>query len=294
MTSKFLQNILEATSEISEFSNNHSPAHSSWVEILPHNHEPHTSVQKSEALVNPRRAFLLKQYDRLRYWTRITSGITNFISALFSIFTESIMIYTIYKLHITKDLFVEGRPWGPWARGSVLWPTFMLFTGSIITSLLALTALVALWCQAEHKAAFFSVLYATVHIVAWVVVSVVYKVEKTEKDLWGWSCTDKAKAIQHQLGSNKVDFESLCKLQVSLILSLSASNSLSKSASDRQRPAMSDTGSAQTSSWEVSVTEVVIKIFATGVSSYLDGKQEGLKTKLVGDVGSAVFGQLTG
>ncbi|KIW95754.1 uncharacterized protein Z519_02818 [Cladophialophora bantiana CBS 173.52] len=219
-------------------------------------------MQKGEQQFSSRREFLLRRYNKFRHWARIASGVTNVISALFSASMESIMIYTMYKFYTTKDLFVEGRPWGPWAKGSVLWPTFMLAVASITTSLLALTVLVGLWCRRKHNAAFFSLIYAAGHIVAWVIVSVVYRVEKTEKDLWGWSCTDKARAIQQQLDSKKLNFESLCKLQAS--------------------------------SWEVSVAEVVIKILSTGVSWYVDGKQKGLKIELVGDIGSAGFNQVTG
>ncbi|KIW24218.1 uncharacterized protein PV07_09946 [Cladophialophora immunda] len=262
MTPRLLQEVLKSTNGIPEFSNDKSHAHIRWTEMLPddlRDYERHTSMQKNEHLVNPRREFLLRQYNKFRRWASIAAGITSVISALLSAFMESIMIYTIYKFYTTKTLFVEGRPWGPWARDSVLWPTFMLAVASIVTSLLALTALVALWCRAKHKAAFFSLLYAAVHIVAWVVVSVLYRVEKTEKDLWGWSCTDKARAIQQQLGSRKLNFESLCRLQAS--------------------------------SWEVSVAEVVIKILTTSVSWYFSSRQEGLKTEIVGEIGSAVFNQ---
>ncbi|KAH0844077.1 hypothetical protein AYO21_02167 [Fonsecaea monophora] len=265
MSSQPLQTVPKAPRGGPEDNFKKSDVHISWTEMIPDNlrsHERHASMQKSKAEVNPRREFLQRQYHRFRKWTRIASATTNVISALLSIIMESIMIYTLYKFYATKNLFVTGRPWGPWAMGTILWPTIMLAVASIITSISALVVLCVIWCKAKHKAAYFSLLYALVHIIAWLVVSVVYRVEKTEKDLWGWSCTDKAKAIQQQLGSKTLDFASLCKLQAS--------------------------------SWEVSVTEVTIKVLATGVTWYLDAKQKGLKTEIVGDIGSAVFDQITG
>jgi hypothetical protein len=43
---------------------------------------------------------------------------------------------------------------------------------------------------------------------------VIYRVMKKERDLWGWSCSAKAKAIQ-PLYVGVLDFEELCTLQVS-------------------------------------------------------------------------------
>ena len=40
-----------------------------------------------------------------------------------------------------------------------------------------------------------------------------YRAGRTESDLWGWSCSDKADAIQEQF-SSVVDFGKLCDTQV--------------------------------------------------------------------------------
>ena len=57
-------------------------------------------------------------------------------------------------------------------------------------------------------------LYNVAHVVVWAVVMVLYRANKTKKDLWGWSCSEKADAIQG-LYDGVVPFNSLCQLQVS-------------------------------------------------------------------------------
>lgn len=96
----------------------------------------------------------------------------------------------------------------------MLWPTFMLASAAIITLLVALAQLIAACCRAKHQVTFFSVLYTLINVLAWGVVAALYRIFKTDKDLWGWSCLDTAKEIQHELGSQILDFNLLCKIQV--------------------------------------------------------------------------------
>ncbi len=63
----------------------------------------------------------------------------------------------------------------------------------------------------------FSALYNVAHVLVWAVVMVLYRVFKTEKDLWGWSCSQKAEGIQG-LYEGVVSFNSLCTLQASSAL----------------------------------------------------------------------------
>lgn len=172
--------------------------------------DPHSMMRPS-----PKHEVLLGQFRKMRRWTKIAIALSSTISALLSVFMESIMIYVTYKHYKTKDLYVEGRAWGPWAKDTKLWPTYLLAGASLATLLMCFGLLVALCCRSKRKTALFSLLGAAVHIVFWVVISILYRVGKTNKDLWGWSCTDEAKAIQDQLGSNVLNFQSLCTLQVS-------------------------------------------------------------------------------
>ena len=52
------------------------------------------------------------------------------------------------------------------------------------------------------------------HIGVWVIVSNIYKAEKGLDDLWGWSCSEKAQAVQ-KFSGGEIDFGVLCQVQVS-------------------------------------------------------------------------------
>ena len=95
------------------------------------------------------------------------------------------MIYVLYKFYTTNDIYMVDRPWGPWAKQSVIWPTFMFAAAGLMTSLLAFGALVLLFTKSKRKIVAFSLAYVAVHILFWIIISIVYRVEKTEKDLWG-------------------------------------------------------------------------------------------------------------
>jgi hypothetical protein len=176
------------------------------------------NCQSPDPQCKPQHGMLVQKTSEGRRWTKIAAGISSTISACLSAIMGAIMIFTVWKYQKTKNLYVKGRTWGPWAKDTVTWPTYMMAAASIATSLASLVSLVALCRRSKRKAAFFSVIYAIVHIGSWIAVSVVYRVMKTDKDLWGWSCTDAAKAIQKELGSNVLNFENLCKLQVSHLL----------------------------------------------------------------------------
>ncbi len=248
MTPNVFQQVLKAARPNHGRSNDKSQIriilHDVALHESPH-HERQISTETNGSQFNPKRDSLLRQYRKVRRWARIMSAFSNIISGVLSIVIESIMIYVLYKFYSTSVLPMEGRPWGPWARKSVVWPTLMFAAMSIITSFLALAALIALCYRSKRKAVTFSLMFVALHVVAWIVVAIIYRVEKTEQDvspaqnlrrthslvvlgssrdrsrrlttkqLWGWSCADKAKAVQRQLGGGKVDFDSLCNIQVS-------------------------------------------------------------------------------
>lgn len=291
MPSNIFQSVLGAAQAIPGFGNNkpHAQVHYSEQGMPLCNPPPqYGHLQQCDPHITPKHQVLLERFRKLRRWTKIAVALSSTISALLSVFMESIMIYATYKFYKTKDLYVEGRPWGPWARNTELWPSYMLAGASLVTLLLAFALLIALCCRAKRKATFFSLLGALAHIIFWIVISVLYRVGKTEKDLWGWSCTDKAKAIQDQLGSDVLDFESLCTLQVR------SSSPCQLLPTRRMKCGFFDNALSQGSSWEVSIGEVGLKILTTGVGWFFNRKQNGLKSDLLVDLGSAAFDQYGG
>ncbi|KAJ9607412.1 hypothetical protein H2200_008485 [Cladophialophora chaetospira] len=265
MTSSVFQKVFKATHSSDGSCDNKSHVHvyhsSFSVHETPH-HERQFSTQTDGSRFNPKRDRLFQQYRKVRRWAKILSSISTLISVIFSVIIESIMIYVLYKFYSTSRLHMEGRPWGPWAKESVIWPTFMFAAISLITSMVAMATLIALCYRSKSKAVNFSLAYVALHVFSWIIVAIVYRVEKTEKDLWGWSCSDKAKVVQQQLGGGKVDFNGLCNIQGA--------------------------------SWGISIAHAVVKTVAGAVSWYFDREQGGLRTRLTADVGSSMFDQLTG
>lgn len=167
--------------------------------------------------MSPKHEVLRSRSHSVRRYIKITVICSHIFSGVLSLIMEIGMIFVAWKFYKTKDHPTPDRPWGPWPKEVKVWPTYMLAAASGMTALLSLCLLIALCCRAKRKAAFFSILYALVHIVFWVGTSATYRIAKKKDDLWGWSCSDQAKEIQKQLGSKVLNFDSLCTIQVSSI-----------------------------------------------------------------------------
>ena len=154
-----------------------------------------------------------RRFSKFRWWVKTIVVTSQVCSGLFSLLMEVAMCYMVYKFYKTKDVSAYGRS-SPWARNTKLWPTVMLLASSGITVLLSLAILASLCCLSKNRKAMFSVYYNLIHIGAWVGVSVLYRVGRTEKDLWGWSCSSKAETIQ-SLYKDELNFSALCNTQVS-------------------------------------------------------------------------------
>ena len=51
------------------------------------------------------------------------------------------------------------------------------------------------------------------HIAVWIATAAAYRVGKTGNDLWGWTCSTKAAAIQSEF-EVVINFQSFCDVQV--------------------------------------------------------------------------------
>lgn len=127
------------------------------------------------------------------------------------------MAFMLYKFYTTKNHMVNGR--GPWAEDTKLWPTWLLFAASGVTLVITVASLVMVCCSKKARKSslvWLTVAKYAVHIFAWLAVTAFYRMGKTGSDLWGWSCGDKAAAIQSEFQS-QVDFSGLCNIQVSSV-----------------------------------------------------------------------------
>ena len=145
--------------------------------------------------------------------------ISKCLSAILSALMESSMVYMMYKFGTTRDISGPGVV-SPWSKNTKLWPTILLAVASGLTCLMSTGSLVIQMCKSLRKRSkpakdksFFTIAKYAVHIGTWACVAVAYRLGKTGQDLWGWSCSDKARAIQETLDID-LNFTQLCMLQV--------------------------------------------------------------------------------
>ena len=158
-----------------------------------------------------------RKHQTLKRYLRITKIASKALTLLFSTFMFATMVFTLATYQRTKSSERGGRT--AWPKEPKLWPTFMLLAGAGSTLLLSFVGLLA-YCRAFDRARRswkLTVVKYAVHIGAWLVVSALYRYEKSthgvNDDLWGWSCSAAAGALQGEF-DGVVDFSSLCGVQV--------------------------------------------------------------------------------
>ena len=112
----------------------------------------------------------------------------------------------------------------PWARDTRAWPTYMYF-GVAAVSVLLNFATIFSYTFGVERANVASVITSTFswvnmvgNFVVWCVAVGVYRAEKDKNgksnDLWGWTCSAGARAIQKEFVGD-IDFGRYCDVQVS-------------------------------------------------------------------------------
>ena len=195
----------------------HGPPPSSLEPLrIPLNPKDH--LQSTEP--NPLPRLSQQKLQKWKRFLRIVRTATKAVSLLFSAVMFGIMVYITGTYQSTKDDFRGGR--NAWPKSPKLWPTIMLLIASGITLLLSVITLLS-YCISFQKARRswkLTIVKYVIHILAWAVVSVLYRYEKSlhgdANDLWGWSCSQKAQAIQGEF-NGVVDFNSLCRVQVVIL-----------------------------------------------------------------------------
>lgn len=199
----------------------------SWNARPPHPIDPPTKplVHSSDVAVpqplkihTPNSRLRQRRYQTLKRYLRIGKIVTKVITLLFSTIMFAIMLFMVIKYSTTKSDFRGGRT--AWPKQPKLWPTFMLLVGAGLTLLLSLITLLSYCCAFERarRSWKLTVVKYVIHIGAWIVISTLYRYEKSahgvNNDLWGWSCSTEAAALQSEF-NGVVDFSSLCSVQVS-------------------------------------------------------------------------------
>ncbi|KAJ4365828.1 hypothetical protein N0V83_008449 [Neocucurbitaria cava] len=110
-----------------------------------------------------------------------------------------------------------------WAHNSKTWPTFVYFGVAVVSALLDFGTVISYMFggveqanAASHVASVFSWIIMVGNFVVWTVAAAMYRVEKNRNgksnDLWGWTCSAGARAIQKEF-AGEVDFSRYCTVQ---------------------------------------------------------------------------------
>lgn len=109
-----------------------------------------------------------------------------------------------------------------WAHDSKVWPTYSYFAVAAISTILNFATIFSYKfgvSRANHLSMITSIFSWAImlgNLVVWCVAAAMYRIEKNKggksNDLWGWTCSPAAKAIQREF-ADEVDFNMYCNVQ---------------------------------------------------------------------------------
>jgi len=158
-----------------------------------------------------------KQDRRYKRQIRILRFISRVVSFLLSGFMLGSMAFALAKFLLTKNMIINGHQ-HPWAQHTTIWPTLMLLAIAAITLFMNFIVICAYICgvgianKASSFMGYVGYILSAAHIIAWAVATGLFKMANTGNDLWGYSCSDKADAIQMAV-QNEMNFGTLCTVQ---------------------------------------------------------------------------------
>jgi hypothetical protein len=137
---------------------------------------------------------------------------------------------TLHKFITTQNVYHDVvHPDGTtvnrtaWAKDTKVWPTWMYFLVAGISLVLNLSIVIS-YCFGGVKHANRAAVVATTftwivmvgNLIVWGVAASLYRTEKDKdgksNDLWGWTCSPAARAIQKEF-KTEVDFDRFCNVQ---------------------------------------------------------------------------------
>jgi hypothetical protein len=128
------------------------------------------------------------------------------------------MSFSLYKYLTTKNSKAGGQ--SAWNHGTVIWPSIMVLAIATITFILNLSTLISYCCSGVKTAnkissatSIIGYVFMLAHLIAWAAVAGVFRALRNGQDIWGYTCSATADAIQEQVQSF-VNFGSLCNMQV--------------------------------------------------------------------------------
>lgn len=181
---------------------------------------PSESIPEQSSVEEGRKARLRRLVSRLQYFiralnlgSRILSSILNGIMFAFMLVILITFVRSRHDIALARNI---------WPQDPKIWPTILLLVSAALTLSVSIAPLIVQCLYPQRFVArwkWVAVNYG-MQIIAWIVVSILYRTEKALDDLWGWSCSEVAQKLQGD-GHADVAFHDLCTVQgVSWILSL--------------------------------------------------------------------------
>ena len=160
-----------------------------------------------------------ERLSRRRYlrWKRYLKTLKNnveCITTLINAIIFGIMLNLNISYYRSKNKKVGTNSF--WPENAKVWPSIMVLVAALVTLFAAISTMIAYCVNFRKAGASWKVTIAkyVLSIAGWIVVSSIYKKEKGDNDLWGWSCSGKAEAVQ-KASNGKVDISRHCNIQVS-------------------------------------------------------------------------------
>jgi len=148
---------------------------------------------------------------------RILRFVTRSVSLLLNVLVIGVMSYALIKYYLTRNHLIAGNV-HPWVTPATLWPTYMLLGIATVTFFMNLITLCSYACgigaanKVNSGASIIGYIMQGVHVIVWGVGMGLFRMAKTGKDLWGYSCSPLTDQIHAEVESF-VDFGKLCTLQ---------------------------------------------------------------------------------
>lgn len=163
---------------------------------------------------------LHRYVSRLQNLLRILNLGSRILSSILNITMFAIMAFILVTFISSRHDVALAR--NIWPKNPKIWPTVLLLVSAALTLSVTIAPLIFQYLCSQRMTRswkWVAVGYG-LQVIAWIIVSTVYRTEKALDDLWGWSCSDVAAKLQGD-GHADVAFHELCTVQgASWILSM--------------------------------------------------------------------------
>jgi len=148
---------------------------------------------------------------------RVLRFITRSISFILSGLVLASLTYALVQYYLTRGRKISGDA-SPWPQHPTLWSTYMLLAIAGVTFIMHFVVVCTYLCgvgaanKTNKITSYIGYALLAVRVVAWAAAAGLYKKANTGNDLWGYTCSDKADAIQDEVKSY-LNYNTLCVTQ---------------------------------------------------------------------------------